>query len=78
MTIKYRLVKETFPDRVRYSTEKVNIPAGFREPDHLLQWSFVGDSLVIDDEVKARELFERIVIMGTIPRIEVLAEASVE
>ena len=69
MTTKYRLVKEVFPDRVRYSTEKL-IPNSDI-------WSFVGDSLAFD-ETKARELFYQIVKTGGVPGIEVLAEASVE
>ena len=69
MTTKYRLVKETFPDRVRYSTEKL-IP-------NMTNWCFVCDSLAFDEET-ARKLFDKIVERGFVPTIEVLAKASVE
>ena len=70
MTTKYRLVKEIFPDRTRYYTEKYH--------DGFNMWIFVDGTLTLDDESKARELFARAMELPATAVTEVLAEASVE
>ena len=67
MTTKYRLVKETFPDRVRYSTEAYQ-PVTKR-------WCFVSDSLAVT-ETEARVLYSKIVQQSSVAITEILDEAE--
>lgn len=64
---KYRLVKETFPDRVRYSTEKYD--------KNFDKWAFVSDSLAFT-ETEARVLYYKILQQSAVALTEILDEAE--
>ena len=67
MTTKYRLVKEVFPDRTRYSTERLN---------SFGSWIYVPGTVTVDAEEEARKLFNDAVDMSGKATKSIIQEAD--
>jgi len=63
--MKYRLIKETFPNRTRFSVEEFSTT--------LDRWCYVIGT-VSNNEEECRDSFTKLVLNGNLPRIEVIQE----